>query len=352
MAKKLSFVLSAISMLVLCGCAGLTNLTPERVPENSSGLYTLSMSAHINDGSIVPGSIQPFLVIDEKILPMQPVQNLDNERIYEYNYRLPKGRKDAKYYFMLKYKVKNSVENKEAERTLTSPTVYVLEPIRRYVVTLQSERGPVGTVVPVLGRGFDKLDKIIVGGAPADTEYVSRAVINFTVPPLKSGVDYEVKLVGSESEMWIGQFRVDPAEMKVSPKKIELKSGEIVNVIFGIGFSAPKDGYPIDVKTNIPSSVIMDEIVVPEGKTSVSVALKGGAEGDGFLYVNGLGFNEVVVPVTVKSAEPKDELLSNVSDAVNEIDSAEDSMEEGKNAKKADEKAAPSSGEPKAEKSK
>ena len=32
MAKKLSFVLSAISMLVLCGCAGLTNLTPERVP--------------------------------------------------------------------------------------------------------------------------------------------------------------------------------------------------------------------------------------------------------------------------------------------------------------------------------
>lgn len=73
------------------------------------------------------------------------------------------------------------------------------------------------------------------------------------------------------------------------PEKIELKSGEIVNVIFGIGFSAPKDGYPIDVKTNIPSSVIMDEIVVPEGKTSVSVALKGGAEGDGFYTSTGLG---------------------------------------------------------------
>lgn len=58
------------------------------------------------------------------------------------------------------------------------------------------------------------------------------------------------------------------------------------------------------------------------------------------------------MPVTVKSAEPKDELLSNVSDAVNEIDSAEDSMEKGKDAKKADEKAAHASGEPKPEESK
>lgn len=323
MAKKLSLVFSAAALL-LSGCAGLTNLTPERMPENSSGLYTLSMSAHINDGSIVPGSIEPFIVIDEKTIPMKTVKNLENERIYEYDYRLPKGRKGAKYYFTLKYKVKNTVESEEQERTLTSPTVYTLEPVRRYVVTIQSERGPVGTVVPVLGRGFDKLDKIVIGGVPADTEYVSRATINFTVPPLKSGEDYEVKLVGSEGDMWIGQFRVDAAEMQVSPKKIDIKSGEIVNVIFGIGFTAPEGGYPIDVKTNIPSSVIMDEAVVPEGRSSVSVALKGGAEGEGFLYIQGVGFDEVKIPVSVKSSQPKDELLSGVSEAVNEIDSAED----------------------------
>ena len=223
MAKKLSLVFSAAALL-LSGCAGLTNLTPERMPENSSGLYTLSMSAHINDGSIVPGSIEPFIVIDEKTIPMKTVKNLEDERIYEYDYRLPKGRKGAKYYFTLKYKVKNTVESEEQERTLTSPTVYTLEPVRRYVVTIQSERGPVGTVVPVLGRGFDKLDKIVIGGVPADTEYVSRATINFTVPPLKSGEDYEVKLVGSEGDMWIGQFRVDAAEMQVSPKKRAGKS--------------------------------------------------------------------------------------------------------------------------------
>ena len=202
MAKKISILFSTI-VLLLSGCAGLTNLTPEKLPENSSRLYTLSMSAHVNDGSIVPNSIEPFIVIDEKILPMKAVDNLENDRIYEYDYRLPAGRRDAKYYFMLKYKVKNNVEKGERERTLTSPTVYKLEPVRRYVVTLQSERGPVGTVVPVLGRGFDKLDKIIIGGVKADTEYVSRAMINFVVPPLKAGENYEVKLVGSESEMWI-----------------------------------------------------------------------------------------------------------------------------------------------------
>ena len=130
MAKKLSFVFSAAALL-LSGCAGLTNLTPEKIPENSSGLYTLSMSAHINDGSIVPGSIEPFIVIDENTIPMKTVKNLDNERIYEYDYRLPKGRRDAKYYFTLKYKVRNTVEDGEQERTLTSPTVYKLEPVRR-----------------------------------------------------------------------------------------------------------------------------------------------------------------------------------------------------------------------------
>lgn len=322
MAKKLSFLFSAIALL-LAGCSGLTNLTPEKVPENNSRLYTLSMSAHINDGSIVPGSIKPYIVIDEKVVPMKVVKNLDNERIYDFDYRLPLGRKGAKYYFMLKYKVKNTVEAKEQERTITSPTVYNLDPVRRYVVTLQSERGPIGTVVPVLGRGFDKLDKIIIGGVEADTEYVSRATINFTVPPLKAGTDYEVKLLGTDSEMWIGQFKVDASKMQVSPQKIELNGGEMVNVIFGIGFSAPKGGYPIEIKTNIPSSIIMDEVVVPEGQTSVSVALKGGAEGNGNLYVQGVGFDEVVIPVSVKGGAPKDELMMNVSNAVNEIDSAE-----------------------------
>ena len=263
------------------------------------------MSAYINDGSLVKDSIEPFIVIDEQVIPMKEVKDMKYDRIYEYDYVMPKGRKDAKYYFMLKYKVDNTVKGVSEERVIKSRTVYELKPVSRYVVNIQNERGPVGSEVPVLGRGFDKLDKITIGGVDADTEYLSRSTLNFTVPPLEAGKNYDVNLVGTKGDLWIGQFRVDPAEMQVSPASITMKSSDVTNLIFNIGFAAPKGGYPIDVKTNIPSSIIMDEVVVPEGQTSTSVSLKAAAAGKGALYINGVGFNEKVVPVEVITEEIK-----------------------------------------------
>ena len=304
-AKKISALFLALAAAVLGGCSSLTNLSPESVPENASRIYTLSMSAYINDGSLVKDSIEPFIVIDEQVIPMKEVKDMKYDRIYEYDYVMPKGRKDAKYYFMLKYKVDNTVKGVSEERVIKSRTVYELKPVSRYVVNIQNERGPVGSEVPVLGRGFDKLDKITIGGVEADTEYLSRSTINFTVPPLEAGKNYDVNLVGSKGDLWIGQFRVDPADMQVSPSSISMKSSDVTNLIFNIGFAAPKGGYPIDVKTNIPSSIVMDEVVVPEGQTSTSVSLKAAAPGKGALYINGVGFNEKVVPVEVITEEIK-----------------------------------------------
>ena len=304
-AKKISVLFWAVASAVLGGCSSLTNLSPESVPENASRIYTLSMSAYINDGSLVKDSIEPFIVIDEQVIPMKEVKDMKYDRIYEYDYVMPKGRKDAKYYFMLKYKVDNTVKGVSEERVIKSRTVYELKPVSRYVVNIQNERGPVGSEVPVLGRGFDKLDKITIGGVDADTEYLSRSTLNFTVPPLEAGKNYDVNLVGTKGDLWIGQFRVDPAEMQVSPASITMKSSDVTNLIFNIGFAAPKGGYPIDVKTNIPSSIIMDEVVVPEGQTSTSVSLKAAAAGKGALYINGVGFNEKVVPVEVITEEIK-----------------------------------------------
>lgn len=275
------------------------------IARRASRIYTLSMSAYINDGSLVKDSIEPFIVIDEQVIPMKEVKDMKYDRIYEYDYVMPKGRKDAKYYFMLKYKVDNTVKGVSEERVIKSRTVYELKPVSRYVVNIQNERGPVGSEVPVLGRGFDKLDKITIGGVDADTEYLSRSTLNFTVPPLEAGKNYDVNLVGTKGDLWIGQFRVDPAEMQVSPASITMKSSDVTNLIFNIGFAAPKGGYPIDVKTNIPSSIIMDEVVVPEGQTSTSVSLKAAAAGKGALYINGVGFNEKVVPVEVITEEIK-----------------------------------------------
>ncbi len=319
-AKKLTSIAIAALTIALGGCSSLSNLTPEKVPENASRTYTLSMSAYINDGDLIQDSIEPFIVIDEKIIPMRETSDMKYDRIYEYDYVMPKGRTEAKYYFLLKYKVSNNIEGVSKEREMKSRTVYTLKPISRYVVNLQNERGPVGTVVPVLGRGFDRLDKIYVGDVQADTEYVSRNTLNFTVPPLAAGKTYDVALVGTNSEIWVGAFRVDVANMNVSPASIELKSGDITNIIFNIGFTAPKGGYPIDVKTNIPSSVIMDEVVVPEGESSTSVMLKAAAPGKGFLYINGLGFNEKQIPIEVLESDSQEDVMNELAPAIEAAD--------------------------------
>lgn len=318
--KKITLSFAALASLLFSGCAGLTNLTPESVPENSSRTYTISMSAHINDGSVIKDTIKPSIVIDGEIIPMREAVDMRHDRIFEYDYVLPKNRKEAKYYFLLDYDVENAVEGVSKHRQMTSKTVYVLRPISRYVVSMQNERGPVGTVVSVLGRGFDKLDKIIIGDEYADTECISRTTINFVVPPLKAGKNYDVNLINASGEIWVGQFRVDAANMNVSPAEIVVKGGEITTMIFNIGFSAPKGGYTIDVKTNIPSSVIMDDVVVPEGKTSTSVTVKGAAAGKGFMYINAVGFNEKVIPISVVNSDAGADPMQDIAAAAKQVD--------------------------------
>lgn len=317
-AKKIVLAFAGVAGLILSGCSGLTNLTPDRVPENSSRMYTLSMSAHINDGSIMNETVEPLIVVDEKVHKMKPAENMEFDRVYEFDYFLPKGRKNAKYYFMLKYK-SNHGSNGIHERTMTSPVVYTLEPVTRYVVNMQTTRGSVGSNVVVLGRGFDKLDKIYIGGLPADTEVVSRSELHFTVPPLASGKNYDVDLVGQDSEHWLGQFRVDASEISVAPASLEIESGDFVTMVFSTGFKAPKGGYPIDVKTNIPSSIVMPEVVIPEGKTSVSVQIKGAVEGEGKLFINSEGFEEKTVSVKVSLP---DSGAGELSQKAKEIDSS------------------------------
>lgn len=321
-AKNIISFCASIAVLFFTGCSGLTNLTPERVPENSSRVYTLTMSAYINDGAVIKDTIKPYIVIDEQVIPMKEVKDMKHDRLYEYDYTLPKGRKSAKYYFLLKYQVSNNIDGVNKNREMKSPTVYTLEPVSRYIVNMQNERGPVGSSIAVLGRGFDKQDIIRVGGVDADTEYLSRSTLSFIVPPLKSGRTYDVELVGEKGEMWIGAFRVDTAKMGVSPSEINMNGGDLVTMIFNIGFSAPKGGYPIDVKTNIPSSIIMDEVVVPEGQSSVSVTLKAAAAGNGALYINGLGFEEKVVPVSIGQSETAEPVSKDTAKAISQVEGA------------------------------
>jgi hypothetical protein len=70
---------------------------------------------------------------------------------------------------------------------------------------------------------------------------------------------------------------------------------------FTIPAPAPAGGQLLDVTTDIPESVIMPEVLVPAGQSSLTVDVKGGKPGTGNLFLKGYGnTGEITIPVTVQ----------------------------------------------------
>ncbi len=295
-AKKLISLFAGLLAIIFSGCSSIENATPEFIPESPSRTYTLSMKVNLNDGDVDKASFKPSVVIDGQIQPMKTAGN----DFYQYDYVLPRGRNSAKYYFQLDYDVIKNASGLPATRTLKSPEVYEFKTQSKFVVNMESSRGNVGSKITLLGKGFDVDDKVLVGGVEAKTDFVSESTLNFTVPALESGKTYGVELASGDGKIKIGDFRVDDATLMVSPRYIELNSGDSVNLTLNIGFKAPAEGFVIDVKTNVPSSLIMDDVVVPAGKRGIIVPVKAGAKGNGFIYINAFGFKEVAVPFIVR----------------------------------------------------
>ncbi len=278
----------------LTGCGpSITNMTGNPVPQNPSGIYEISMSVENMDNTVM--DMTPYVVIDGEQRPMSPSDL--GKGIYKYNYTMPEGRNSARYFFVLDFKTdfKGDLKDKRTQ----SGEVYTLDLTNRYVITLEAYRGPVGSTIPVVGRGFSKFDKVVIGGFESDTTYFSPTALSFLVPPLPAGDSYRVELATGSGLLPIGNFQVDPAKLYVSPDRIQLNPNERYVVVFGIDFNAPVGGLPIEITTDIPQSVIMPEVVIPEGAKTVSVPLEGGLPGTGNLFVAAPGFSEVRVPVTV-----------------------------------------------------
>ena len=73
----------------------------------------------------------------------------------------------------------------------------------------------------------------------------------------------------------------------------------VQSLTFNVPVSAPPGGLLIDVTTDVPESVIMPEIIVPQGQTSVTITVEGGKPGNGSLFLKGYGAGEVTIPVSV-----------------------------------------------------
>ena len=287
---------AAVGLFFLTGCdVGITNLTPSVLPENPSQIYTISTRVKPTGVNIVPGSLTVRIIIDGQGFPMR--KSPLGADIYEFDYQLPAGRAEIAYYFLVNYKFENQgiISAREEFTDVIRSKI-----VGRYVLSLETNRGPVGARVSVLGRGFTAQDNVTFDGTPARTVYESPTSLSFFVPAVDAGRNYKVEIASANGNSPVGTFRVDSSGLSVSPTELSLSRGQTQTVTFTLPNPAPTGGLLLDVTTDAPESVIMPEVVVPAGSTTASVDVKGGKPGSGSLFLKGFGSGEITVPVTVK----------------------------------------------------
>lgn len=305
--KRLSFARqliplsgACVALAALCGCTtvALTNLTPSSLPENPSGIYTFTLRVEPKSSTVIPDSITPRIVVGAQSHDMR--RSDVSTEVYEFDYRLPAYQNDIAYYYLVNYNTGGDlVTNSHQAYTGVLHTAIV----SRYVLSLEVNRGPVGARIGILGRGFSPQDLVGFDGTPVRTVYESPTSLGFFVPPLPPGRTYKVTIAGAAGNSVVGSFRIDPSDVTVEPASLALAPGQKQTLNFTIPNPAPSGGLLIDVTTDIPESVIMPEVVVPAGQTTVSVTVEGGKPGAGSLFLKGYGAGEVTIPVTVSGSK-------------------------------------------------
>jgi len=297
-ARKILVWLAAIAGLMLfagCDTVTLTNLTPASMPENPSQIYTFSLRITPRTNTVPPSSISPHIVIDGKNFDMRP--SALGAGIYDFEFSLPAGRDDIAYYYLVNYGV-------EGNGTVTPGEVYTdvahVKIVSRYVLSLEVNRGPIGSRISVLGRGFTPQDAINFNGQPVRTAFESPTSLSFFVPALDPNRNYQVTLSSPAGNSPVGTFHVDPSNVSVDPASLSLRTRERQTLVFRIPNAAPAGGTLLDITTDVPESVIMPEVVVPQGQTSVAVTVEGGKPGTGSLFLKGYGTGEIAIPVSVR----------------------------------------------------
>ena len=291
-----------LGLLVLStGCRSVfQDLTPERIPVNPSGIYTFSFSAQIPAANRIKGSERAEITINGETYPM--VRGPSDGLSFSYDYKMPAGITEARYYYTLYWDFPSaSGDERTTQRysTAESGKVYQARLINRYPIQLVSDRGPTGSIIPIVGSGFSPQDVVIVGGVEASTTIHSANSLEFAVPSLPAGNAYRVAVRTGEGDLPAGTIRIDEAALRVQPESLFLSRGQTEFLIIETDNPAPLGGLWVDSQTDIPQSIIMPEIRLPEGARSVNVNVTGGTPGSGVLILTVPGFAPVRIPVTV-----------------------------------------------------
>jgi hypothetical protein len=292
------FVLVAV--LFISGCrTTFQDFTPERIPQNPSGIYTFSFTADIPTSNRIEGSERAQIVINGETFDM--VRSRADDLTFSYDYKMPPGISEARYYYVVSWDYAAGGGAKTATRYSTVETgkVFQARLINRYPIQLVNDRGPAGSSIPIVGNGFTSQDVVVVGGTEALTTVHSANSLEFIVPPVPAGRTYRVALRTGSGDLQAGNFRVDEAAFRVQPQRIDIAAGETDFLIIETDNPAPLGGLVIDAQTDVPASLVMPEIVIPEGARSVNVNVTGGEPGSGVLILTVPGYAPIEIPVSV-----------------------------------------------------
>jgi hypothetical protein len=313
-ARRIFLGLGAVLGLMLVGCQtpSITNLTPASLPENPSQIYTISARISPRDSGYVRGTLTTSLVIDGQRLVLK--KSTLGEDIYEIDYQVPAGRAELKYYFQINYQIQHSNGLTAAREDYTA--LQTAQILSRYVLSIEANRGPVGSLVGILGRGFTPNDIVYFDETPVRTVFESAKSVGFYVPGLDANRNYRVAIGSGSGQTPVGTFHIDgpvgsdanstgfsapnAGALIVTPSVVAMKRGEKSVLTFTSPVTATAGGLLIDVTTDIPESVIMPEVIIQAGSNTTTITIEGGRPGTGNLFIKGPGVKELTVPITVK----------------------------------------------------
>ena len=299
--SRFGFILLALAAVFLGGCRSVfQNYVESQVPKNASNIYTFTFRADLSVAAIVDGTEQAWLWINGEKVPMNLIDN--GALVFSVDYPIPLGQEDVRYYYELSYSYHNGPFVNEKVRYSTYENYgrpYSATFTNRYPIQLVSARGRVGDRIAVVGSGFSEVDTVTLDGVAAETFVSSPYSLEFIVPSVGAGLSYGATLETASGDFALGSFRVDEGSLSVTPSSLSLGSGEPTQLSFLIEGQAPEGGLMINVTTDVPTSVIMPEVVIPAGSNSVSVIVEGGVAGSGSLFVEMPGFGQIIVPITV-----------------------------------------------------
>ncbi len=294
--KKLTTTLLATILLFTTGCGvTLTNLTPRSVNANPSRTYTLSVGVDARNHSIDRETMQMHVVVDGEKHPM--ISSLVTPNVFEYDYRLPLNQNAARYFYVFDY---NLTDHGATQARQAVSDLQELHPVSTYVVLMEVNRAPVGSLIALSGRGFTPTDKVLIGNVEADTEYQSPTSISFRVPALTAGRDYQVAVSARGGVHDVGPFRVDASDIQVYPNALRVRAGERAMLVLTIPSATSSGGLAVDITTDIPASIALPRITIPEGASSINVPIEGLLAGRGILRIQARGFRSVDIPVWVE----------------------------------------------------